>query len=311
MYYWITRYYCQFYCIEYLSSTVMIFVLSSWGNYLYHHCRSVGPFVLWVQITHSSCFATTSSSDGRSKSSFERLCRGVCGLDCSSSASSVSAVTRPFSITDIYSQVVYFHSYCDVSSAISLLLLQCSNQLRYAKWTPGSPCVSHHASSHLFCNVNFLCSLRTFKLFVEQGCRTDILCHLFLLVDVSGDWQRRVSHARWRSIWNLVLFWTPRYGANGMSELKLNLSSKQYMQPDHPTLSSFGRASTLSLGSIAFGSLVVTLLELLRIILNVAQNNANADGHRKIGLTTLTVFYIKPPFIQPSKLALLAVLRAS
>ncbi|KAJ3731852.1 plasma-membrane choline transporter-domain-containing protein, partial [Lentinula guzmanii] len=32
--------------------------------------------------------------------------------------------------------------------------------------------------------------------------------------------------------------------------------------PNHPTLSAFGRASTLSLGSIAFGSSIVTLLEL-------------------------------------------------
>jgi len=49
--------------------------------------------------------------------------------------------------------------------------------------------------------------------------------------------------------------------------------------PKHPTTASFGRASTLSLGSIAFGSLIVTLLELLRLILNIARNNANADGH--------------------------------
>lgn len=96
-----------------------------------------------------------------------------------------------------------------------------------------------------------------------------------------------------------------------MSEPKLDLSFNQSMQPDHPTLSSFGRASTSSLGSIAFGSLLVTLLELLRIILNAAQNNANADGHREIGLTTLTNNFLKPSFIQPSKLALLAVLRAS
>lgn len=48
--------------------------------------------------------------------------------------------------------------------------------------------------------------------------------------------------------------------------------------PKHPNLSSFGRASTLSLGSIAFGSLIVTLLELLKMILQMAQNNANADG---------------------------------
>ncbi|KAJ4487395.1 plasma-membrane choline transporter-domain-containing protein [Lentinula edodes] len=49
--------------------------------------------------------------------------------------------------------------------------------------------------------------------------------------------------------------------------------------PNHPTLSAFGRASTLSLGSIAFGSLIVTLLELLKMILRAAQNSANQDGH--------------------------------
>ncbi|OBZ70731.1 Protein PNS1 [Grifola frondosa] len=54
---------------------------------------------------------------------------------------------------------------------------------------------------------------------------------------------------------------------------------EQGMMPPHPTLSAFVRASTLSLGSIAFGSLIVTLLELLRMILNAARNSANADGH--------------------------------
>jgi len=54
---------------------------------------------------------------------------------------------------------------------------------------------------------------------------------------------------------------------------------EQGEMPKYATLSAFGRASTLSLGSIAFGSLIVTLLELVRIILQVARNNANADGH--------------------------------
>ncbi|CAK5265765.1 unnamed protein product [Mycena citricolor] len=49
--------------------------------------------------------------------------------------------------------------------------------------------------------------------------------------------------------------------------------------PKNPTLSAFGRASTLSLGSIAFGSLIVTLLDLLKMLLRSAQNSANADGH--------------------------------
>jgi len=49
--------------------------------------------------------------------------------------------------------------------------------------------------------------------------------------------------------------------------------------PKNPTMSSFGRASTLSLGSIAFGSLIVTILEILRLILNMVRNNASAEGH--------------------------------
>ncbi|KAH8119541.1 DUF580-domain-containing protein [Phellopilus nigrolimitatus] len=48
--------------------------------------------------------------------------------------------------------------------------------------------------------------------------------------------------------------------------------------PSRPTLSSFARASTFSLGSIAFGSLIVTILELIRIILNAARQNADANG---------------------------------
>ncbi|KAI5117779.1 hypothetical protein M0805_000422 [Coniferiporia weirii] len=50
------------------------------------------------------------------------------------------------------------------------------------------------------------------------------------------------------------------------------------LMPSHPTLSAFARASTFSLGSIAFGSLIVTILELLRIILNAARQNADANG---------------------------------
>lgn len=49
--------------------------------------------------------------------------------------------------------------------------------------------------------------------------------------------------------------------------------------PKHPNWKSFVRASTLSLGSIAFGSLIVTLLELLRMLLNVLRSQAAEDGN--------------------------------
>ncbi|TFY79944.1 hypothetical protein EWM64_g4068 [Hericium alpestre] len=55
-------------------------------------------------------------------------------------------------------------------------------------------------------------------------------------------------------------------------------SREQGVMPRHPTLSAFVRASTLSLGSIAFGSLIVTFLDLLRLALNAVRNNANANG---------------------------------
>jgi hypothetical protein len=62
-------------------------------------------------------------------------------------------------------------------------------------------------------------------------------------------------------------------------------SSYNNEQPKNPTLSAFGRASTLSLGSIAFGSLIVTILDLLRLILNAVQHNASAEGHRMFNST--------------------------
>ncbi len=42
---------------------------------------------------------------------------------------------------------------------------------------------------------------------------------------------------------------------------------------------------------------MVTLLELLRVILDVARNNANADGHREIRLIILTNKVFKPQSI--------------
>ncbi|KAI0297162.1 plasma-membrane choline transporter-domain-containing protein [Russula brevipes] len=51
------------------------------------------------------------------------------------------------------------------------------------------------------------------------------------------------------------------------------------LMPKHPTLRSFWRASTLNLGSIAFGSLIVTILEIVRLLLSFAKNNAEVEGN--------------------------------
>lgn len=84
------------------------------------------------------------------------------------------------------------------------------------------------------------------------------------------------SHAHHR----LVLLRTSRTRTDGSVLLYATPSFMLIcrLQPKHPTLSAFGRASTLSLGSIAFGSLIVAILEIVRLILNAARNNANAQG---------------------------------
>lgn len=53
------------------------------------------------------------------------------------------------------------------------------------------------------------------------------------------------------------------------------------LMPKHPTTQSFFRASTMSLGSIAFGSLIVTILEIIRLILNSLRNESIDNGDRE------------------------------
>jgi len=55
--------------------------------------------------------------------------------------------------------------------------------------------------------------------------------------------------------------------------------------PAHPTISAFGRASTLSLGSIAFGSLIVTILELIRMLLSALRHSADAENNGRISIS--------------------------
>jgi hypothetical protein len=55
--------------------------------------------------------------------------------------------------------------------------------------------------------------------------------------------------------------------------------------PKGATFKAFARSVTYNLGSIAFGSLIVTILELLRLILNAVAQNARAEGDSKSSST--------------------------
>ncbi|KAF8234031.1 DUF580-domain-containing protein [Tricholoma matsutake] len=112
----------------------------------------------------------------------------------------------------------------------------------YAKWTPGNPsCAS-------------------------SGCSSGKVAGLIFYATFSFLWTSQVTG----NVALATLAGGP-YGSwyyFGPGEM-----------PPNSTISAFGRASTLSLGSIAFGSLIVTLLDLVKMILQAARNNASADGH--------------------------------
>ncbi|KAJ7218063.1 plasma-membrane choline transporter-domain-containing protein [Mycena pura] len=116
----------------------------------------------------------------------------------------------------------------------------------YTKWTPGNPSCSNGTS----CSSGKVAGLIFFEVFSFLW-TSQVIGNVALATLAGGPY----------GCW---YYFGPR--GDGL-------------MPKHPTLSAFGRASTLSLGSIAFGSLIVTLLELLKMVLHAAQNSANADGH--------------------------------
>ncbi|KAH9946970.1 DUF580-domain-containing protein [Amylocystis lapponica] len=116
----------------------------------------------------------------------------------------------------------------------------------YAKWTPGSPSCGS-----------------------ESSCSSGKVAGLIFYETFSYLWTSQV-------VGNVAL---ATLAGGPFGSWYYFGPQEQGLLPAHPTLSAFVRASTLSLGSIAFGSLIVTLLELLRMVLNAVRNNANQDGH--------------------------------
>ncbi|KAH7916531.1 plasma-membrane choline transporter-domain-containing protein [Hygrophoropsis aurantiaca] len=115
----------------------------------------------------------------------------------------------------------------------------------YAKWTPGNPTCGAGSS----CSSSKVTGLIVFEVFSYLW-TSQVIRNVTLATLAGGPY----------GCW---YYFGPR---------------EQGLMPKHPALLAFGRASTLSLGSIAFGSLIVTLLEILRIILNAVRNNADASG---------------------------------
>ncbi|KDQ57627.1 hypothetical protein JAAARDRAFT_130142 [Jaapia argillacea MUCL 33604] len=116
----------------------------------------------------------------------------------------------------------------------------------YTKWTPGNPSCSSGSS----CSSGKVAGLIFFETFSYLW-TSQVVGNVALATMAGGPY----------GCW---YYFGPR---------------DQGLMPKHPTTTAFVRASTLSLGSIAFGSLIVTILELIRLLLQAARNNASADGN--------------------------------
>ncbi|WVO22325.1 protein PNS1 [Cryptococcus decagattii] len=115
----------------------------------------------------------------------------------------------------------------------------------YVKWTPGSAaCSGGGCSSSKVAGLVFYVTFA--YLWMSQVIANVILCTL--AGGVFGGWY----------------YYGPRTPGGGV--------------PKRASLMAFVRASTLSLGSIAFGSLLVTILELLRLILQLLSQYEAGQG---------------------------------
>ncbi|EIN11911.1 DUF580-domain-containing protein [Punctularia strigosozonata HHB-11173 SS5] len=121
----------------------------------------------------------------------------------------------------------------------------------YAKWTPGNPSCENDSS----CSSGKVAGLIFFETFAFLWI-SQVIGNVALATLAGGPF------GSW-------YYFGPR---------------EQGQMPNHPTTSAFVRASTLSLGSIAFGSLIVTLLEVIRMILNAARNSAQEDGNPALAI---------------------------
>ncbi|KAL4254261.1 Protein PNS1 [Abortiporus biennis] len=116
----------------------------------------------------------------------------------------------------------------------------------YAKWTPGNPSCSTGTS----CSSSTVAGLIFFETFSFLW-TSQVIGNVALATMAGGPF------GSW-------YYFGPR---------------EQGQMPPHPTLSAFVRASTLSLGSMAFGSLIVTILEIIRLLISIARNAASQEGH--------------------------------
>ncbi|KAK1924435.1 integral to plasma membrane protein [Papiliotrema laurentii] len=116
----------------------------------------------------------------------------------------------------------------------------------YVKWTPDSPACANSGS----CSSSKVAGLIFYATFAYYWI-TQVVANVILATLAGG-------------IFGGWYYFGPRNANSGL--------------PKRATLKAFVRSSTLSLGSIAFGSLIVTILELVRLLMQAVQQYQAAEG---------------------------------
>lgn len=101
------------------------------------------------------------------------------------------------------------------------------------------------------------------------------VCSVFVLLAHRGH-QEHHARERVRGLWFMVSHLSD-YWATVLTFFRYFCSRKQ--MPQHPTLGAFKRAMTYSFGSICFGSLIVSVVQLLKQIASIAQQSEATDGN--------------------------------
>ena len=117
IYYWITRYYCEF--ISHGEKAILSNPHSRYsGCYCIHYNRSpLRYFLLRLQVAHTACIFTSPSRHGHNKTSYQCIrCRFYCIISASRIGSvRLTKTAHGLLIFKSQSQVVYIYCYSDVS----------------------------------------------------------------------------------------------------------------------------------------------------------------------------------------------------
>ena len=117
IYYWITRYYCEF--ISHGETAIADYFQSRYSgcHYIHYNRSPLRHFLLRLQVAHTACIVTSPSRHGHNETSYQCIrCRFHCIISAGRIGSvSLTKTAHGLLIFKSLSQVVHIYCYSDVS----------------------------------------------------------------------------------------------------------------------------------------------------------------------------------------------------